>query len=97
MTHGHAFLALSSYRLDGRSIREGNPVDRMPGPYAEAHTRQSGGALAGPRGDVPTRLTLRATPGEITCCKPQGTVARRTEPGRRERGCPSLSPILGNC
>jgi hypothetical protein len=96
MTAGHVFLALSSYRLDGRSIREGNPVERMPGPYADAHTRQSGGASAGPRGDVPTRLTLRATPGELTCCKPKGTVARWTEPGRRERVCPELFTILGN-
>ena len=50
MTRSQVFLALSSYRLDGRSIREGNPVDRMPGPYADAHTRQGGGAFAGPEG-----------------------------------------------
>src|SRR5215467_14362817 len=48
MTRSQAFLALSSYRLDGRSIREGTPVDRMPGPYADEHTRQGGGAFAGP-------------------------------------------------
>ena len=56
MTCGHLFLALSSYRLDGRSIREGNPVDRMPGPYADEHTRQGGGAIAGPREHVPARV-----------------------------------------
>jgi hypothetical protein len=50
MTCNHVFLALSSYRLDGRSIREGTPVERMPGPYADAHTRQGGGAFAGPKG-----------------------------------------------
>jgi len=53
------FLALSSYRLDGRSIREGNPVDRMPGPYADEHTRQGGGAIAGPREHVPARVLCR--------------------------------------
>ena len=50
MTRSHVFLALSSYRLDGRSIREGNPVDRMPGPYADEHTCEGGGAFAGPTG-----------------------------------------------
>jgi hypothetical protein len=50
MIRSHVFLALSSYRLDGRSIREGNPVDRMSGPSASEQTRQGGGAFAGPRG-----------------------------------------------
>jgi len=68
-----------------------------PGPSADEQTCESGGAIAGPRGDVPTRLTLRATPGEITCRKAEGTLTRRTEPGRRERGYRELSTILGNC
>jgi hypothetical protein len=68
-----------------------------PGPSANEQTYERGGAIAGPRGDVPTRLTLRATPGELTCRKAEGTLARRTEPGRRERVCRELFTILGNC
>jgi hypothetical protein len=52
MTRSHMFLALSSYRLDGRSIREGNPVDRMSGPSADEQTRKVVGlslVLAGAR------------------------------------------------
>jgi hypothetical protein len=70
---------------------------RRPGPSANEQTCERGGAIVGPRGDVPTRLTLRATPGEITCRKAEGTLTRRTEPGRRERDWLELSTILGNC
>src|SRR5438270_10501223 len=84
-------------RMGEACLRDTPVKTGRSGPYADEHTCQSGGAIAGPRGDVPTRLTLRATPGEITCCKPKGTVARRTEPGRRERCCSGLSTILSNC
>ena len=82
----------------GEACQRGTPAKfGRPGPYANEHTCQSGGAIAGPRGDVPTRLTLRATPGEITCRKAEGTLTRWTEPGRRERNCREFSTILGNC
>jgi hypothetical protein len=58
--------ALSSYRLDGRSIREGHPVDRMPGPSASEQTRKVVGLALTRRGAVPTRITSRATPDSIT-------------------------------
>jgi hypothetical protein len=82
----------------GEACLRGTPAKTgRPGPSANEQTCESGGAIAGPRGDVPTRLTLRTTPGEITCRKAEGTLTRRTEPGRRERACRELSPILGNC
>ena len=51
--------ALSGYRSDGRSLLEGNPVEGRPGPYADEHTRQSGGAIVGPtrRCSNPNRLS----------------------------------------
>jgi hypothetical protein len=82
----------------GEACQRGTPAKTgRPGPSANEQTCERGGASAGPRGDVPTRLTLRATPGEITCRKAEGTPTRRTEPGRRERGWLELSTILGNC
>ena len=81
----------------GEACQRGTPAKTgRPGPSASEQTCERGGAVAGPRGDVPTRLTLRATPGELTCRKAEGTLARRTEPGRRERACPGLFTILGN-
>src|SRR5260370_35416663 len=70
----------------GEACQRGTPAKTgRPGPSANEQTWERGGAIAGPRGDVPTRLTFRATPGELTGRKPEGTLARRPEPGRRER------------
>ena len=68
-------FALSGYRSLGRSIQEGKPIDRMPGPYADEHTRSKvvGLALAR-RENVPIRIFSRALPDPITFCNVAGTV-----------------------
>ena len=37
----------------------GTPQGSRPGPYADEHTRQGGGAIAGPTGHVPARVLSR--------------------------------------
>src|SRR5260370_37870880 len=70
----------------GEACQRDTPAETgRPGPSANEQTCERGGAIAGPRGDVPTRLTLRATPGELTCRKAGVTLASRTEPRRARR------------
>ena len=85
-------LALSGYKSLGRSIQEGNPVDRMPGPYADEHTRSKVVGLALVRREnVPIRIFSRASPDPITFCNVAGTAESRTESGRRKQ---ELSKIV---
>jgi len=49
------------------------------------------------RGEVPTRITSRASPDSIASRYVGGTVGSWTESGRRKQLCPGLFTVLGTC
>ncbi len=63
----------------------GTPQGSRPGPYADEHTRQGGGALAGPTGHVPARVLSRTSPDLLASQNTGGTLGRPNGEGRRER------------
>ncbi|HYU71953.1 MAG TPA: hypothetical protein VEL31_04665 [Ktedonobacteraceae bacterium] len=76
--------------MEGYPVEAGQARMRM-----RIHVKVVGLSLV-QRGRVPTRVLSRTGPGELTCWNAEGTLAGRTDPGRRERGCLRLSAILGN-